>query len=233
LGNFVNLSTKNKNHTDMKMKTMAAALLAMTIMGMIACSKDDNGGDTVQPLQTLTANDIVADTIIGVAPTGQPVGSGRFTFFSLERNAVVPSSDSATNRWDIGFRGTTIITNSGNSGPGQGGAFVFVGLFDDVLSVPSDSTFRVDNAPSGYAIPLGSNRAWYVYNPQTNLVTPIPGRVLVIRTATGKFAKVEILNYYRGGVTPPVTASDDVKTRNQRFYTFRFRFQPDGSRDFQ
>jgi hypothetical protein len=146
---------------------------------------------------------------------------------------VVPSSDSATNRWDIGFRGTTIITNSGNSGPGQGGAFVFVGLFDDLRSVPVDSVFRVDNAPTAYAIPSGSNRGWYVYNAPVNLVTPIPGRVLVIRTATGKFAKVEILNYYRGGVTPPASASDDEKIRNQRFYTFRFRFQPDGSRDFQ
>jgi hypothetical protein len=217
----------------MKMKTMAASLFAMTFFGMIACSKDEDGGSTTQPIETITASNIVADTIIGFAPTGQPVGSGRYTLFSLERNVVVPSSDSATNRWDIGFRGTTIITNSGNSGPGQGGAFVFVGLFDDLRSVPVDSVFRVDNAPTAYAIPSGSNRGWYVYNAPVNLVTPIPGRVLVIRTATGKFAKVEILNYYRGGVTPPASASDDEKIRNQRFYTFRFRFQPDGSRDFQ
>jgi hypothetical protein len=217
----------------MKMKTMAAALLAMTITGMFACSKDDDGGSAAQPLQTVTASNIVADTVLGIAPSGQPFGSGRYTLFSLERNAVVPSSDSATNKWDIGFRGTTIITNSGNSGPGQGGAFVFVGLFDDLKSVPADSAFRVDNAPSSFAIPTGSNRGWYVYNAPVNLVTPIPGRVLVIRTATGKFAKVEILNYYRGGVTPAASASDDEKLRNQRFFTFRFRVQPDGSKDFQ
>jgi hypothetical protein len=65
-----------------------------------------------------------------------------------------------------------------------------------------------------------------------NLVTAIPGRVLVIRTGTGKFAKVEILNYYRGGVTPASTASEDDKLRKQRFYTFRFAYQPNGSLKF-
>ncbi|MCU0380501.1 MAG: HmuY family protein [Chitinophagaceae bacterium] len=216
----------------MKMKTMTVAVLGIALLGTYACSKDDNSGNTNQPIQTVTASNIVADTILGIAPSGQPYGSGKFTFFSLERNTVVPSSDSATNKWDIGFRGTTIITNSGNSGPGQGGAFVFIGLFDDLLTIPADSVFRVDNAPSSYAIPTGSNRGWYVYNAPVNLVTPVPGRVLVIRTATGKYAKLEILNYYRGGVTPAATASDDDKLRNQRFYTFRYRFQPDGTKTF-
>lgn len=217
----------------MKMKTLAAVVSGLALTAMFSCGKDDNTDNTTQPLQTLTASNIVADTILGIAPSGQPFGSGKFTFFSLEQNKVMPSSDSATNKWDIGFRGTTIITNSGNSGPGQGGGFVFVGLFDDLATIPADSSFRVDNAPSSYAITSGSNRGWYVYNGATNLVTPIPGRVLVIRTATGKYAKVEILNYYRGGVTPDVSASDDTKLRNQRFYTFRFRFQPDGSKDFK
>jgi hypothetical protein len=54
----------------------------------------------------------------------------------------------------------------------------------------------------------------------------------VIRTASGKFAKVEILNYYKGGVTPAVTEPDSVKYKLQRYYTFRYTFQPNGSRDF-
>ena len=65
-----------------------------------------------------------------------------------------------------------------------------------------------------------------------NLVTPIPGRVLVIRTASGKFAKIEILNYYKGGVTPAATASDNVKMKDQRYYTFRYSFQPNGTKSF-
>ncbi len=216
------------------MKKTILVLSAVAIFA--ACKKSDNNSGTIS-LEAKTVVDLMADTILGIAPGAPPAGgfpyaSGKYTFFSLERNEIVPSSDSATNKWDIGFRGTTIITNSGNSGGAAGGGFVYVGTFEDLKTIPADSTFRTDNAPSAYAIPSGSNRGWYVYNAPVNLVTPIPGRVLVIRTATGKYAKVEILNYYKGGVTPATTASDDVKLRNQRYYKFRYIYQPNGTKAF-
>ena len=145
--------------------------------------------------------------------------------YHLETNKIVPASDSASNKWDLAFKGTTIATNSGNSGPGGAGAFVFVGLFNDLKTIPADSSFRIDNAPSAFAITTGSNRGWYVYDGINQLVTPIPGRVLVVRTASGKYAKVEILNYYKGGTTPATTASDAIKLTTQRYYTFRYSFQ--------
>ncbi len=200
----------------------------------IAC--DDNNPIPPVGLQAVTVQNLIADTIIGISPGvppagGIPYGAGKFTFYSLETNSIIPSTDSATNRWDLGFRGTAIITNSGSSGPGQGGAFVWTGLFADLKSIPADSTFRVDAAPN-YAIPVGSGRAWYTYSQAEQLVRPIPGKILVIRTSSGKFAKVEILNYYKGGVTPAVTEPDSVKYKLQRHYTFRYTFQPNGSRDF-
>jgi hypothetical protein len=204
---------------------------ATAIVIFAACSKDDN--NTSSPaLSVKTVNDLSADTIIGIAQSGQPYGSGKYTLYSLENNAIVPSSDSVSNKWDLGFRGTSIITNSGNSGPSNGGAFVFVGVFDDLKTVPTDSVFRTDNAPASYAITSGSGRGWYTYNAPVNLVTPIPGRVLVIRTASGKYAKVEILNYYKGGVTPDASASDADKLSRQRYFTFRFIYQPDGTTTF-
>lgn len=216
------------------MKAIRSVSVVFTLVSvfMFSCDKNDIPTAEVGVVTTATVKDLMADTILGIAVTGQPYGSGKYTLYSLERNAVVSSADSASNKWDIGFRGTTIITNSGNSGSGAGGAFVFTGLFDDLRTIPSDSIFRVDNAPASYAIPSGSNKGWYVYNAPVNLVTAIPGRVLVIRTGTGKYAKVEILNYYRGGVTPASTASEDDKLRKQRFYTFRFSYQPNGSLKF-
>ena len=201
---------------------------------IIAC--DDNNPIPPVGLQAVTVQNLIADTIIGITPGvppagGIPYGAGKFTFYSLETNSIIPSTDSASNRWDLGFRGTTIITNSGSSGPGQGGAFFWTGLFADLKSIPADSTFRVDAAPN-FAIPVGSGRAWYTYSQAEQLVRPIPGKILVIRTSSGKFAKVEILNYYKGGVTPAVTEPDSVKYKLQRHYTFRYTFQPNGSRDF-
>jgi hypothetical protein len=202
-------------------------------MSLFSCKKDNN--NTVV-LQSKQVSNLAADTIIGVYTSGpaagQPYGSGKFTFYSLETNSIIANSDSATNKWDIGLRGTTIITNSGNSGPGNGGAFVYIGTFDELKTISADSVFRVDNAPSAYAIRTGSGNGWYSYNGATNLLTPIPGRILVIRTATGKYAKIEIQNYYKGGVTPDASASDADKLSKQRYYTFRFIYQPDGTKNF-
>lgn len=219
------------------MKKMKKMIFVLGIaVSLVACSKEDTGSSNVV-VETITVKDLPADTIIGITPGapptgGFPFGAGRYTFYSLETNKIIPASDSASNKWDLAFKGTTIATNSGNSGPGAGGAFVFVGLFNDLKTIPVDSTFRIDNAPTAFAIPSGSNRAWYVYDGINQLVNPIPGRVLVIRTATGKYAKVEIINYYKGGVTPAATASDAIKLNSQRYYTFRFSFQPNGTKTF-
>lgn len=187
-------------------------------------------------ISQVTVRDLSADTILyadgqPVLSNGQPIGAGNFTFYSLENNVIVASTDSNSLKWDLAFRGTTIRINGGTSGPGGGGAFVYSGTFTDLDEVPTDSTFKVDNSPT-MAITTGSNKGWYVYNGQQNLITPIPGRVLVIRTASGKYAIVEILNYYKGGVTPDPSASDNDKTSKQRYYTFRYVYQADGTKNF-
>lgn len=213
-------------------KSIFFAFVLMTSLLFVACEKDENPTANNSSLTSNVVKDLVADTIVGLS-NGQPVGVGKYTFYSLENNTVVPSTDSNTNKWDIAFRGTSILTNAGTSGPGAGGAFVYVGTYDELKTISPDSVFRKDSAPTSFAIPFGSNKGWYVYDPVNNLITPIPGRVLVIKTAKGKYAKVEIINYYKGGTTPAPSASDDIKLKTQRFYTFRFVYQPNGTASFQ
>lgn len=209
-------------------RIIGSAMLALVVFQ--ACKKNE-APVVVSTLTEKTVSGIPADTIVGMV-NGQPVGVGKFTFYSIETGSVISNADSNSKKWDIGLRGTTIITNAGTSGPGSGGAFIFKGTFDELKTIPADSTFRVDNAPTSYAITLGSNKGWYVLDFVTSLLTPIPGRVLVIKTANGKFAKVEILNYYKGGVTPPANATDAEKSSKQRFYTFRYAYQSNGSKTF-
>jgi hypothetical protein len=217
-----------------KMIRQFAVFAAAVLVATVACKKDKNENGGSSTLEVKTVSSLPADTIVGLVG-GQPVGTGRFTFYSLEKNAVVPSSDSASTKWDLAFAGTTILVNNSTSGPGQGGAFVWTGVFDNLKTIPADSTFKTDNGaavPKQYAIAKGSGKGWYNYDFATSLVTPIPGRVLVIRTASGKYAKVEILNYYKGGVTPPASATDQEKYTKQNYYTFKFIVQPDGSKQF-
>jgi hypothetical protein len=212
-----------------KMMSKIAMGLGLSI-ALIACSKDEE--TIVVPVTAITVKDLPADTVTGLGADGRPQYAGSVTYFSLVDNKIIASSDVASTKWDVAFSSTKILINGGTSGPGLGGAFVYVGLFDALKTIPSDSTFAVDNSNAAqFAIPQTS-AGWYIYNGLTNLVTPAAGRVLVIRTATGKFAKIEILNYYKGGVTPDATASNADKLTKQRYYTFRYAYQPNGSKTF-
>ncbi|MBK8088340.1 MAG: HmuY family protein [Chitinophagaceae bacterium] len=223
----------------MKTKFILSTAVA-AIMILSACKKEktplqqaDPGAYKVEVSgKIVTVKNLPADTIVTVTAQGQPIGTGHYGFFSLETNQWIANSDSATAKWDLAFAGSTIRVNNATSGPGTGGAFVQVANFADVTSVSVDSTFRIDNHPVSYAIVKGSGKGWYNYDGVNVLLTPIAGRTLIVRTASGKYAKVEILNFYKGGVTLSTTASDADKTYLQRYYTFRYTFQSNGSKTF-
>ena len=215
----------------MKKNLTKIAMGLVLSIALFACTKDE---ETIfVPVGAFTVADLAADTVTGLGPDGRPQSAGNTTYYSLVDNKVIASTDAASTKWDIAFSSTKILINGGTSGPGMGGAFVYVGLFDALKTIPADSSFATDNATAAsYAIPWGSGKAWYTYDGPSNLTKIIAGRVLVIRTATGKFAKIEILNYYKGGVTPDPTASNADKLTKQRYYTFRYAYQPNGSKTF-
>jgi hypothetical protein len=182
----------------------------------MACSKDDDAKPDA-PLTSTQVNNIEADPA---------VTSNHFAFYSLERNEAVALADSASNKWDLAFRSTTILINGGSSGLGGAGAYVQrATTFDAFAGIPSDSVFRTD-AAGAFAIPTGSGNGWYNYDFNTNVISPIPGNILVVRTAGGKYAKLEILSYYKNAPASPAS------TDTARYYTFRFIYQPDGSKSF-
>ena len=97
------------------------------------------------------------------------------------------------------------------------------GAFEEVMEAPAEG--YATDSEAGNAIPTGSGNGWYNYNGQLNLITPIPGRVLVIKTADARYAKIRIISYYEGAPDTPDSTQDTA-----RYYTFEYVFQPDGSR---
>ena len=219
----------------MKKNLTTIAIVLLFSIGLFSCSKTETSTVvTVAPMPvTATVKDLMADTVLGLDPkSGMPYSAGKFTFYSIEKNTIISNADSATNKWDLAFASTKILTNGGTSGTALGGAFIYKGLFDDLKTIPVDSNFNVDNSPNSFAITTGSGKGWYTYDGANNLITPIAGRVLVIKTASGKYAKIEILSYYKGGVALSPSASDADKLTKQRYYTFRYTYQPDGTKTF-
>lgn len=205
-------------------------LVAAAALVFSACDSTVDPGPQVD-LSVRTAANVFAP--ITAAPPGPPVPpSGPFALYSLRTNARIANADSATTRWDLGFRGTDIIVNSGTSGPGQGQAVVLSSTFTDVASVPAGTAFRTDGTdtcPAGQvprAICGGSGNGWYTYTGrETNLILPTAGRTILVRTADGQgYAKVQVRSYYQNAPATPVAGTDAA-----RYFTFDFVLNPSGT----
>ena len=218
-------------------------LVAALGLTLSACDSTTDPG-TSNTLGVQTATNIAADPAPRNDDGTTRASTGRYTLYSLRENRVVLNydnanrADSATTAWDIGFNSTTIIVNSGKSGPGQAAAFVATGLFDSFTSVPDTTTLRVDGNASDAcpgvqtqtgpapgtprAICTGSGNGWYNYNQPQNLVTPLAGRTILVRTADGRgYAKVKIDSYYKDSPAAPITLNG-ANDSQDRTYTFRY-----------
>ncbi len=206
----------------MKSKIKFSTLAILGAIVISSCEKTEVAQK--EPVIAETVSDIPADPVT-ISGTGQPSSTGKFTFFSF-KDGLLTRADSATKKWDIALKGTSIITNGGFSGPGVGGGVVKDGIFADFKEVPMGTVFAQD-AAAGLAIPTGSGKGWYTYNPATNIISPIAGKVMMVKTGDGKFAKFEVLSYYKGAPANPSAADQG------RYYTIRYVYQPDGSMKFE
>lgn len=217
----------------------ASILLTAVVTSMVSCSKDD---PTPTPVVSTTISDLDADYAPFEPITGPPTGppkrigeTGKYTLFSFSTGQIVDNSDSATAKWDVGFRSTSIIINSGTSGPGEASAQVVQGLFDEIAEAP-ESGYAVDNAPAHViaSSPKPSTEApanyWWQNggSGSSTIVSPIAGQIIMIKTSEGRYAKLEIKSYYKGAPVAP-----DNMTDLDRHYTFRYVYQPNETRKFQ
>jgi len=196
---------------------MRTLLMFLSVIAFISCQKEE-----VVELKELESSTVVNLFAPQAGGQGQPI-SGPFTKFNFKTGQV---TESAT-EWDIAFRGVTIIVNGGASQgtpdeparSGTAAGYVATGTMADIVNV-EESLLKGD-AVEDTAIPSGSGKGWYTYNPVTHLITPTPGKILVFRTHDGKFAKVEILSYYKDSPANP-----DAFTTPSRYFTFNYVYQP-------
>ncbi|MGV9003925.1 HmuY family protein [Flavobacterium sp.] len=198
-----------------------SALLLSVFTLVASCTKDDDNTTGSGNLETKTVSNLYAPQTGG---QGQPVG-GPFTKFSFSQNQIV-TNDS----WDIAFRGTTIIVNGGTTigipdeptRTGNAAISTVTNTLSGVTTIPDPTTFLQD-ATNTYAIASGTNTGWYNYNSTTHIITPIPGKIYVVKTHDGKYAKMEIISYYQDAPANP------DQTTPTRYFTFKHVYQPNGT----
>ena len=228
------------------MKTKYRLLIA-AIVALASCKKDkieqglDDGKSTV-------IIDLPGDTL---ASLGTPVaGSGKeqrpfhlftFRFSNKKQQFVRNGADSAayllTTNWDIAFTkeyNSQVTVNSGTysgtpgfGGTGKGNLLIIEKPYDQVNEAPSDAEFTTNGA-AGAGWDSGNGHGWFFYSTSNHICVPVKNRTLVLKTATGKFAKLEMLNIYKGN--PPVVTDLFWPAP---YLTFRYYVQEDGSRDLR
>ncbi|WP_422090714.1 HmuY family protein [Tenacibaculum ovolyticum] len=205
------------------------SILAITIFAFVAVScsdSNDNLPDEVIAKQVvnLHAKQI---TDYSVHPV---IASGEFIKFSFKTGDIVTG-----NNWDIAFRGTIILVNGGGvtgitNEPERTGTASLVLLentFSDVKEVPSDANFRQD-AANVLALPKST---WYSYNPTDHSINPVTGKIIVVKTIDGNYAKMEVLSYYKDMDS---SNSADPENSGAQYYTFNYVYNPNiGDKFFQ
>jgi len=198
--------------------------LTLFLLILSSCSKDNE----VQLMDVVSEryDNLYAPQSGGVDPrTGQftPV-SGEFIKFNFSLGQITISDTD----WDLAFRGTSIIVNGGESlgtidepvRTGNAAVYIATGTMMSVTEVNLQQLSQ--DSSVGYAIAEGGGNGWYTYQgPPVNLITPTPGKILVFRTNDGKYAKMEILSYYKDAPENP-----DAYTSESRYYTFNYQYQP-------
>jgi len=201
------------------MKTIQLFTYIFLFALLASCSSDDDNTPPLQEIESQTITNLHAPQQGG---QGEPI-SGAFTKFDFETGTITTSETD----WDIAFRGTAIIVNGGTSlgtndepnRSGEAAAYIATGTMASVTEV--NTGLFVQDSETGYALPSGSGNSWYIYNSDTFLITPIAGRILVFQTRDGKYAKVEILSYYKDAPENP-----DPFINEGRYFTFSYVYQP-------
>lgn len=92
------------------------------------------------------------------------------------------------------------------------------------------------NTQYNYWNTIGGSNSYYTYTnakePQHAILMK-PAVLIVIKTGKGKYAKIEMLSYYKGNpdVTTATFADLDTRPEKQHF-TFNFVLQPNGTNKF-
>jgi hypothetical protein len=204
-------------------------LIILFTISVLFASCEDNEGITTLPVESKSITNLAALQSTDYTQN-PPVTSGSFTKFSFKEGSQVSGDN-----WDIAFRGTTILVNGGAEiggiteepqRTGTAALALLTGTLSSITEAPADSEFKQD-ASGEYALTTGSGNGWYTYaGPPTHMINPIAGKVLVIRTIDGNYAKVEIVSYYKD--------NDASKEENARHYSFNYIYNPNkGEKDFQ
>jgi hypothetical protein len=189
--------------------TVVAALVAVTVVSVAVTLRQPH---VVTFAPTPPAPMDTGHALVGpIVYTVDATDAERWRYFSFRRGSVIENATPMD--WDLGFRRYLIIANGGPGFRGRGGIL-------DLGTVPFGQVHEVP--AMGYQLnetnPDPRNAAiagWYRYGFFSHVLSP-KSHVWAVRTAEGRYAKLELISYYCPGRQPGCL-------------TFRYVYQANGS----
>ncbi len=197
-------------------KVSAGVVRVVSVVNPTGHGLDDAGNVSIGQ-----ENTIIVDATAGGYENAAKNPRLYLSLQTLKRVDVTDVTARASNAWDIAFKRSTLFTNSGDAGPGNGGAlFLPRAKFGEVkLATVTGKTFGTEQftdamcAPLADAIgaPLTSFDGWYQYEGASMHLTPVDG-VFVVKSGT-KLYKLVIESYYGDALLGTATAAATYEVR--------------------
>jgi hypothetical protein len=201
-------------------RTVQLLIITGLFLAFTSCDNNDDTDDSSsEAVESSTVTNLQA-TQTADYTTSPATITGDYIRFSFDSGTTTTGDD-----WDVAFRGTTILVNGGEATSddepertSDAGVYIASGTLADITEVDTE-LFEVDSATDGLAITTGSDNGWYTYDSTTHIISPIAGKIIVVKTTTGTYAKFEITSYYEDG-----EANEDLS--NSQYYSFNYVYQP-------
>ncbi|MFT4093423.1 MAG: HmuY family protein [Niabella sp.] len=163
-----------------------------------------------------------------------------FRFSDQQQIWIYDAADSAqylkTKDWDIAFTGpynsevyvndSAYQFNPGYGGPAHSAVVKLDQAYATVDTAPSDEEFDASEVTKIGWASSESSPGWFFYSLSTHIMSAVPNRTYAIRLPNGKYAKLQLVNAYKGN--PP--AVTDLYWPAP-YFTFRYYVQEDGSKN--
>lgn len=222
-------------------------ILSLFVVTMTSCSSNEE--DTSASLsdgKSIVITDLAGDTgaSMGDGTNGKEQRSFHtflFRFSDQKQIWLHTKADSLqymkTKDWDIAFTGpynSEVFVNSakyqynpGFEGPATNTAVVLISdAYKNVTQAPADSEFdKSEITKIGWAS-SESSAGWFYYSLSSHIMQAIPDRTYAIRLPNGKYAKLQLVNAYKGN--PPAVTDLNWPAP---YFTFRYFVQNDGSKN--
>ncbi|MDH5826181.1 HmuY family protein [Sphingobacterium faecium] len=202
--------------------------------------------DGISTIISDLAGDVEAH--VGSGGTGGEVKEQRdfhtflFRFSDQKQTWLKTAADSSTSfakkDWDLAFSNqynSMLYVNDGtmkgNPAYGNGSKHKVLLVrknYDQVLTAPTDAEFDSSSINAFGMITDEYSQGWFNYDLTSHLVKVMPGLTYVIRLSNGKYAKLQMINVYKGN--PP--AVTDI-TWAAPYFTFKYFVQEDGSKNLK